>query len=192
VILGQLRERYKFVGWWLLNAADYGVPQFRRRVFIWAGPAPLSIPVATHGDPSVVHQGLLFGHARKPWRTMAETLGLGPETFLPNVDQWINRPAPTLCARDYRGITIRKSVIEQIRSGETPRYCPRQSVNDILFMFTGKRRINIGAFAELQGFPDGYPFQGPRNEHYRQVGNAVPPKLAEVVGRSVMQAEATL
>lgn len=50
VILRQLRKRFDCVGYWLLDAADYGVPQHRRRVILWAGPAPLDKPVATHGQ----------------------------------------------------------------------------------------------------------------------------------------------
>ena len=189
VILRQLRERYAHVGWWLLNAADYGVPQYRRRLIIWAGPAPLSLPTATHGDPATLKQGSLFHAARKPWRTMAETIGLGPDTFLPNVDRWINRPAPTLCARDWRGITMRKRIIEQIRNGESLEYCPRQSVNDVLFMYTGKRRIKLPDMARLQDFPVDYPLQGLANDKYVQLGNAVPPTLARVVGEAVIRAD---
>jgi len=65
VILPQLRERFAFVGFWLLDAADYGVPQHRRRVMFWAGPAPLQQPKATHGP----------GRAT-PWVSMAVALQL--------------------------------------------------------------------------------------------------------------------
>jgi len=76
VILPQLRERFAHAGYWLLDAADYGVPQHRRRVFLWAGPAPLQAPRATHGDPGKARQGDLFGPGVLPWVSMGEALGL--------------------------------------------------------------------------------------------------------------------
>ena len=66
VIMPQLRERFAFAGWWLLDAADFGVPQHRRRVILWAGPARLYPPKRTHGP----------GLFTRPWVSMGEALGL--------------------------------------------------------------------------------------------------------------------
>jgi len=52
-----------------LNAADYGVPQTRSRVFLVAGPEPLVWPRATHAQ-----RPGLFREA--PWISMGEALGL--------------------------------------------------------------------------------------------------------------------
>ena len=68
VILPDLRARFEHVGWWLLDAADYGVPQHRRRVILWAGPRPLTEPAPTHGPGRAL-----------PWVSMGEALGLGGE-----------------------------------------------------------------------------------------------------------------
>ena len=40
--------------------------------------------------------------------------------------------------------------------------------------------------ARVQTFPDDYFFQGGQNLWYAQIGNAVPVKLAEVIGKSIM------
>jgi DNA (cytosine-5)-methyltransferase 1 len=40
------------------------------------------------------------------------------------------------------------------------------------------RRLRTVEMAALQGFPDGYKFEGSRRERVRQIGNAVPPPLA--------------
>lgn len=39
----------------------------------------------------------------------------------------------------------------------------------------------------LQSFPQDYVFYGGRNDQYRQIGNAVPPKLAKAIGESVLE-----
>jgi len=51
----------------------------------------------------------------------------------------------------------------------------------------GARRITVQEAAALQSFPAAAYFSGRPSAQYRQVGNAVPPLLAEQVGRAVMQ-----
>lgn len=41
--------------------------------------------------------------------------------------------------------------------------------------------------ARIQTFPDDYVIKGAQNQWYAQVGNAVPVKLAEAIGRSIME-----
>lgn len=42
--------------------------------------------------------------------------------------------------------------------------------------------------ARLQGFPDAYRFMGSRSEKNLQIGNAVPPKLGQVIGQAIVDA----
>lgn len=165
VVLAQLRERYDHVGWFVLNAADFGVPQHRRRVFVWAGPAPVIPPEATHCSPRDLSQVGLFGANRRPWATF----------------DWWHEPTPTVCANEHKGHT--RPDVDRGRHGALSR------LSDAWYLSTGKSVVPLEVAAAAQGFPDDHPWQGTRVEKYRQVGNAVPPMLAEVVGRAVLQAD---
>lgn len=68
VILPQLRERFEWVDCRVLNSADFGTPQHRRRLFVVAGPRRISWPAPTHSAG-----GDLW---TKPWKSMGEALGL--------------------------------------------------------------------------------------------------------------------
>ena len=60
--------------------------------------------------------------------------------------------------------------------------------SDAAFLVAGVRRIEVVEGLVLQGFPADWPLQGTREQQYRQVGNAVPPPMAEAVGRVVLGA----
>ena len=175
VILADLRARFAHVGWWLLDAADYGVPQHRRRVILWGGPRPLSRPEATHGDPGELAQAGLFA-ARQPWRSMGAALGV----IVRRRDQ--NDPRPVRLRReidmtDQPATTVNATVRGESTGGHAY-VCDR-----------GRRPLSVEECATLQDFPADHPFRGNQTSRYRQVGNAVPPKLAEVVARAVLAAE---
>ncbi len=195
VIMPQLEERFGYAGWFLLDAADLGVPQHRRRIIIWAGPAPLRAPASTHGPPG---QGDLFRRV-KPWVTMGEALGLGPFTWeaarnndrnprqerptpstepAPSVggrgNQYILRPAPTVTTADGQGLGS-------------------AAARDILQAATGRRRLTIEECAALQSFPPDHPWRGStKRSKYAQIGNAVPPPMAQAVAEVLLAADASL
>ena len=67
------------------------------------------------------------------------------------------------------------------------RYDPSRTpmrASDALWRSTGRRRLTVQECARLQDFPNDYQFAGTVASRYAQVGNAVPPRLAEVVVRA--------
>ena len=65
VILGQLRERFAWVFFRVINASSFGLAQHRKRIIIVAGPRAIKVPEPTHGAPGI--QDDLFGRKVSPW-----------------------------------------------------------------------------------------------------------------------------
>ena len=101
VLLPQARELFGWADFIVMDAADYGTPQFRRRVFLVAGPHRLRWPTPTHGETS--QQETLFGRRLKPYRTVRDALGLSGivGSGLKGSEWPTDRAAP--CIRDGNG-----------------------------------------------------------------------------------------
>jgi DNA (cytosine-5)-methyltransferase 1 len=200
-LLSDLRELFPAVVVWRLDAADYGVPQHRRRCFIVCGPRALRAPTPTHAEHAD-----LFGQV-KPWRSWGEALGMRGELDSSQTTPGAggarvpcrpippHEPSPTVRAQQGTGLVLRPELLDRpaptvstaevkgtrasAKSGWSFHGGPDRA-SDALFLATG-RRLTIAECAALQAFPDGHPFQGPSEARYRQIGNAVPPPLAAAV-----------
>jgi DNA (cytosine-5)-methyltransferase 1 len=165
----------------LFNVADYGVPQSRMRVIIAGSRKDLDqdkdyiFPTKTHGKPELTGETKL-----EPWVTIGKALKTIPEpeskhnlenhtyskykvtnrNFTGHRTTNPDRPSPTILARGNGKGGV----------------CAIQHPNN-------HRRMSIREQALIQTFPITFRFIGAMNSCYRQVGNAVPVKFAECLGR---------
>jgi len=151
--------------WWagILNAADFGLAQTRRRAILIARrDAPACPPVPTHA--AVPGEAGLFGPALAPWVTMGSALGWGAGSR----PAWVfERPSTTIVG-SFRPDLVAPPTY---RAFGAP---PRQQT-------PGAVAITLAEALTLQGFPPDFPVQGPKTARWLQVGNAVPPPLARAV-----------
>ncbi len=218
------RERTEYnVVFRLLNAANYGVPQRRERVFFVGFRSDLSIEwnfpegccsedallksqwvtgeywerheVSKRQRPSVLgrqaarvdklREGSLFDRDKLPWLTVRDAIGALPDPekrqrntlanhfFNPGARSYpghtgspFDEPAKTLKAGDH-GVPGGENMLARVDGSV--------------------RYFTVREAARLQTFPDDYIFRGAWTEAMRQLGNAVPVRLAEVVAGSVAQ-----
>jgi DNA (cytosine-5)-methyltransferase 1 len=182
----------------VVNAADYGVPQRRRRlVIVGLRRGEFVLPEATHGqgkERSWRPAGAVIGTdavgAPNPSLVrFARSPDIRPNPYDGHVYNGggrpidLSRPAPTLLASmggnktpwvDTRG------VVPEYHAHLVAGGAPRAGV------VPGARRITVEEAALLQTFPVGMYFAGTRSSCYRQIGNAVPPTLAQVVGSALI------
>lgn len=98
---------------------------------------------------------------------------------------FVDTPAPTVTVTEEKGTRA------SAESGWVFHGGPDRA-SDALFMGAGRRRLEPEECAALQDFPPDHPFVGNKTSRYRQAGNAVPPRFAEVIVRAVDAADAKL
>lgn len=168
--IGEVLKAHGYHVWTgVLNAADYGVPQVRKRAILMASrtrdvtpPAPTHSKKGEYGLPE--------------WRSMASAIGWG----------FTHRPAPTLPATSKGGPRVldggsgaRQTVLNAIERGQWQDFPDDRQVSR-----TGAVRATEAEAGQLQGFPADWPWTGRIQAiRHRQIGNAVPPPLAEAILR---------
>ncbi len=185
------------LNWAVLNSADYGIPQKRKRLFVLGSRSmQLRFPVATHG-PGTENRHLstvdvignkIIGEAPNCPVKFARFPDLRPSPYAGHVYNGGGRPIDpngpchTILASAgghkthwFDTLNIAPEYHAHLKAGGKPREGE----------VPGARRMSVEESALVQTFPQSMQFAGCKSSQYTQVGDAVPPDLAFVVGRSV-------
>jgi DNA (cytosine-5)-methyltransferase 1 len=231
-ILARLGSDGYKVSYQVLNAADYGVPQRRRRAFFLAnkGNKHIDFPIPTHSKTNSDDDFLFSVMEPKHYITVWEAIGDLPKA--------VNGPNKTRLKYDCAPFTsfqkkvrngnvdvsnhiprkltpIQHERLSSIQPGEGIKNLPDhirpksgysgaygRLTKDMVaptitrWVFhpgSGRfghpeepRVITIREAARIQSFPDDFEFIGTYTQQAGQVGNAVPPILAESIARAIL------
>ena len=207
----------------LLNAAEYGIPQYRHRVFIVGFRSDLgqewSFPEATHTLDKLLWDQWVDGSYWDEHKVAKKHRPDYPKKYAKRIDRissdFFMQPPP-----GKRFKTVRDALFDlpdpvggdggftnhEYRPGARPYPGHTGSVLDepskalkagdhgvpggenmMAFDDDRYRYYTVRESARIQTFPDDYVFSGSWTESMRQIGNAVPVKLANLVGHSIRQ-----
>ncbi|MDO9831959.1 DNA cytosine methyltransferase [Glaesserella parasuis] len=167
----------------LLNSADYGVPQTRMRVII----------VGIRNDLNINFEFPKPTHSKNPkqdnllsWVSVKQAL-----EHLPDPDGILANTVPNNEYSQYK-VTTRNFTGHRTTNPDLPSPTILARGNGgggvvAIPHYNGKRRMTVRESACIQSFPDDFEFKGTRGSGYRQVGNAVPVKLANVIAKQVFE-----
>jgi DNA (cytosine-5)-methyltransferase 1 len=192
------------VRWEVLNAADYGVPQLRKRMILYAtlGAEPPQFPKPTHSGWTETKRR--FDTSLIPYVTSRATIGdLEFRDDLAERDESVNGENGSLLrlippGDNYLFFTEKRGHPEP-RFRWRSRYWtfllkldpdrPATTIQSQPGPYVGpfhwdNRRLRLLETKRLQTFPDDYRVVGAaRRSWQHQLGNAIPPLLAEIVAR---------
>ena len=194
----ELKEIGYAVYWQVLNAADYGIAQNRHRLFVIGVPigTKFNFPTPTHG-PS----------RSKKYYSVSEAL-IGCPTDEPNRAKVVFCKNPILRKSPYAGMLLNgkgrpinmhgpSHTIPASAGGNRTHILDPKGVlldyHDHLMKggqptvgeVEGCSRLTVRQSARLQTFPDWFEFVGRKNQHYAQIGNAIPPEFAAIVAKAL-------
>lgn len=186
----------------LLNAADYGIPQNRYRVFYvgiknkkFEFPAPYNYQLTAkdgisdllHSDnehygsePQNEYQRTLRGSQEKPLN----------QDYTAHTEQTVNIISQIPDGGNIRSLPkefweVRKynKAFERMSSQRPSNTIDTGHRN--YFHYAEPRIPTLRESARIQSFPDNFEVLGTRGSQYKQVGNAVPPMLAKIIAEKI-------
>lgn len=185
----------------VLNAADYGVPQVRARFVLVASRdgQPFEFPAPTHAG--VRDDGTVTSNGLPPYRTAWDAIGNLPKPIGEDLavrGKWSELLSSIPEGKNYLWHTSRGGglplfgwrtrywtfllKLAKNRPSWTIQAQPGPSVGPFHWE---NRRLSARELCRLQTFPDSVNIYGGRTSIQKQLGNAVPSLLTEVLGRSI-------
>ena len=185
----------------ILNAADYGVPQIRKRVILIAARdgSELTFPEPTHHDPAHLQAELFADRAayRTAWDAIAD-VGPDPGEDVAVRGRWADLLSSIPEGHNYLWHTDRMGGLPLFGwrrrywsfllklAKHLPSWTVQAQPGPAIGPFHWKnRRLSMRELCRIQTFPDDVRITGSRTEMQRQVGNAVPSLLGEVLARTI-------
>ena len=191
------------VNYKLLKASDYGVPQNSYRIIIVGIRRDLGIDYKFPEPTIKDYEKLTVGEALKgveKVKNQNDVWELSPQSkelvkYIPEGGSWKNIPYDKLPDR-------MKRIRDDMKRYHSPNFYRRFGRNEINGTITAAatpencgilhpiedRRYSVREIARIQSFPDSYEFIGSSvSSKYKIIGNAVPPKLGEVIGKSIIE-----
>ncbi len=153
---------------YLINAADYGVPQNRERVFI------IGWKESKHYSKFKFPNKWLKRENVK--RIISDLENVGWNEF--DGHTWaLAKRRPDLQGNE---VTPSDGVAYTVRA---------EHHMNIQFHYNDKRRLSVREAARLQSFPDEFKFEKlSKQQGYKMIGNAVPPVMAWQIANSIQEA----
>lgn len=178
-----------------MNAADYGVPQFRERVFLIAHRDGLEFkaPKATHGEGKGLKQRLTSWDAiggMKLSKKKRHELALTGKwaRLLPSIPEGENYlwHTPGSKGEPLFGWRTKFWSFLLKLAKDKPSWTIQAEPGPATGPFHwSSRLLSATELARLQTFPRSYRISGNRRSAQRQIGNAVPSALAELIGLEI-------
>lgn len=212
LVLKELGDLGYLPKWKILNAADYGLPQLRERVFVVAMRTSncFEFPLPTH---SAIPRTDLFSTLAS-YKTVGDVISdldcpapKGAQRNDSHIDVTPNGDRRRIDGVPEGACLAKQTHLPQeqrknLTAKDTTKFL-RVSMNrpsntlrggEIFFHPTRNRYLTPREYMRIHGFPDDYLLQGPiqgRNgqprylDQYRQIANAVPPPLARLLAQAI-------
>lgn len=181
-----------------INAAEYGIPQKRKRVFFLASKKPIDASLKqTHGNEKecLVNPDLLPYERVIDWIGKFDTDEYCNEEKLTTEGKWEQELTCIPFGKNYIALSARENHPNPVFVAGKRYWSSLLKLHPFMPSWTiiaspghwegpfhwKNRRLNIRELAALQTFPDDYEFVGSTYSKHKQIGNAVPPLLGKKV-----------